>query len=57
MRRARGIYPRARTCDEAGDILDDARLLDFGAMAELFPDATIERERFADFTKPLITIR
>ena len=37
--------------------LDDARLLDFKAMAELFPDGAIERERFAGFTKSLIAIR
>jgi hypothetical protein len=56
MRRACGFYPRARSCDEARRILDDARLLDFKAMVELFPDGTIERERFAGFTKSLIAI-
>jgi hypothetical protein len=45
---------RSRAC---GCILDQARLLDAGAMAELFPDAAIERERFAGFTKSLIAIR
>ena len=57
MRHACGFYPRARSRDEARRILDDARLLDCGAMAELFPDAAIERERFAGFTKSLIAIR
>jgi hypothetical protein len=57
MRRACGFYPRARSCDEARRILDDARLLDPRAMAELFPDAAIQHERFAGFTKSLIAIR
>ena len=57
MRRACGFYPRARSADEARRILDDAHLIDARAMAELFPDATIERERFAGFTKSLIAIR
>jgi hypothetical protein len=57
MRRACGFYPRAQSSDEARRILDDARLLDFEAMAELFPDGAIERERFAGFTKSLIAIR
>jgi hypothetical protein len=57
MRHACGFYPRAKSCDEARDILDDARLLDAAAMAELFPDATIEREHFAGFTKSLIAVR
>ena len=57
MRRACGFYERARTCSEARQILDDAHLLDAHAMAELFPDALIERERFAGFTKSLIAVR
>ncbi len=56
-RRACGFYPRARSCDEARHILDDARLLDANALAALFPDARIERERFAGLTKSLIAIR
>jgi hypothetical protein len=56
-RRACGFYPRARNYDEALHILDDARLLDAGAMAALFPDAGIERERFAGLTKSLIAVR
>jgi hypothetical protein len=57
MRRACGFYPRARSCNEARCIIDDARLIDARAMSELFPDAVIERERFAGFTKSLIAIR
>jgi len=57
MHRACGFYPRARSVDEARQILDDARLLDSKAMAELFPDAAIERERIAGLTKSLIAIR
>jgi len=57
MRRACGFYPRAQSCDEARCILDDARLLDAHAVAELFPDARIQRERFAGFTKSLIAVR
>jgi hypothetical protein len=55
--RACGSYPRAGSYDEARRILDDARLLDAKAMAALFPDAVIERERVAGFTKSLIAIR
>ncbi len=57
MHRACGFYPRARSCDEARHILDDARLLDARAMAEPFPDAAIERERFGGLTKSLVAIR
>jgi len=56
-RRACGYHPRAQSYDEARTILDDARLLDANAMATLFPDAAIERERFAGLTKSLIAIR
>ena len=43
--------------DEARHILDDARLIDSKAMAELFPDAVIEHERYVGFTKSPIAIR
>ncbi len=56
-RRACGYYPRANSISEAREILDDARLLDITAMKLLFPDAEIERERFAGVTKSLIAIR
>ncbi len=57
MHRSCGFYPRAQSCDAARHILDDAKLLDPRAMAELFPDAVIERERFVGFTKSLIAVR
>lgn len=47
----------ARSCGEAQHILEDVRLLDARAMAELFPDAVIERERLAGLTKSLVAIR
>ena len=55
--RACGYFPRAQSYGDARDILDDARLLDANAMVTLFPDAVIERERFAGLTKSLIAIR
>jgi hypothetical protein len=55
-KRACGYFPRAQSYEEARDVLDDARLLDAEAMAKLFPEAIIERERFAGFTKSLIAI-
>jgi hypothetical protein len=55
--RACGFFPRAQSYSQARDILDDARLLDAGRLADLFPDAVVERERFAGFTKSLIAIR
>ena len=57
MHRACGYYPRAKSYGEAREILDDARLLDAKAMGLLFPDAVIERERFAGLTKSLIAVR
>ncbi|MCG6203117.1 class I SAM-dependent methyltransferase [Rhodopseudomonas sp. HC1] len=54
--RACGFYPRAKNVDEAREILADAQLLDAAAMAELFPDSVIERERFV-LTKSLIAVR
>jgi Methyltransferase domain len=56
-RRACGYYPRARSYDEAREILDDASLLDAQSLAMLFPDAVIEREQFAGITKSLMAIR
>jgi hypothetical protein len=55
--KACGYFPRASSYDEARNILDDARLLNAPAMAALFPDAVIERERFAGMTKSLMAIR
>ncbi|TDR88164.1 class I SAM-dependent methyltransferase [Enterovirga rhinocerotis] len=56
MRRALGFYPKAQTLDEAHRILDDASLVDAREMAELFPEARIERERVFGLTKSLIAI-
>ena len=56
-RRACGYFPRAQSYGEAREILDDAQLLDARALALLFPDAVIERERLAGLTKSLIAIR
>jgi hypothetical protein len=55
--RACGYYPRAESYGQARDIIDDARLLDAQAMAVLFPDAVIERERVVGLTKSLMAIR
>jgi hypothetical protein len=57
LHHAHGFYPQARSWSEAQHILEDVRLLDARAMAELFPDAVIERERLAGLTKSLIAIR
>jgi hypothetical protein len=57
MHRACGYYPKAKSISEAREILDDVRLLDSTAMELLFPDAVIERERFAGITKSLIAVR
>lgn len=52
-----GFYPRAQSTDDVDWILHDARLLDAHAMNTLFPDATIERERYFGLTKSLIAVR
>jgi hypothetical protein len=57
MHRACGFFPRAESYDQAREILDDARLLDARKLADLFPDAVVEREQFAGITKSLIAIR
>lgn len=57
MRHACGFYPRACCVDEAWQIVEDARLLSAKAMSVLFPDATIERERFGFVTKSLVAVR
>ncbi|MBC8241801.1 MAG: hypothetical protein H8E30_15190 [Alphaproteobacteria bacterium] len=38
-------------------LVDEIRLLNEAQMRELFPDATIVRERFLIFTKSLIAVR
>lgn len=57
MAAALGFHPRAKSLDEADDILADASLLDRREMADLFPDGRIVRERFCGLTKSLIAIR
>lgn len=57
MRRALGFYPKAQTLDEAHRIMADASLVDAREMAELFPEARIERERVLGLTKSLVAIR
>jgi hypothetical protein len=56
-RRGCGFYPRAQSMDEGMRYVEDAILLTYGQMAELFPDARIEREKVALMTKSLIAIR
>jgi hypothetical protein len=55
--RSWSFYGEATTLDRAQTILQDASLLDAASMAELFPDAVIERERVALLTKSLIAIK
>jgi hypothetical protein len=57
MGRACGFYPQARSCDQAYRVLQDVRLLTAKAMASLFPDATIEYERFGPLVKSIIAVR
>lgn len=56
-RKAIGFYPKATTIDEAMASAEDASMVDAKQMQALFPDATIEREKFGFFTKSLIAIR
>lgn len=57
MSGARGFYPQASSLEQADAILADAALLDAGEMRDLFPDATVHRERAFGLTKSLIAIR
>ena len=57
MRSAHGFFPKAETLEEADLVLSDSSLLDAREMTALFPDARIERERFAGLVKSLIAIR
>lgn len=52
-----GFYPRAKSLDEAMRYVEDAILLTAQQMAELFPEARIEREKFALMTKSLVAVR
>jgi hypothetical protein len=57
MRRQMGFYQKAATLDEAMTAVEDAELVSFSEMQALFPDASIEREKFLGMTKSLIAIR
>jgi Methyltransferase domain len=57
QRRACGFYPKAETLAEAHKFVDDAHLLSIRQMRQLFPDATVHRERFYGLSKSLIAVR
>ena len=57
MRRDWGFMPRCASLEEAVRSVRSARLLDAAMFGSLFPDATIERERFLGMTKSLIAVR
>lgn len=58
MHRNFAFHRKADCFTEAYRIIDDADLLDHADMVELFPDARIEKERFAIIlTKSLIAVR
>jgi len=50
-------WPKAPSLLEACEWIQKAKLLSFGQMQALFPDATIKRERFCGLTKSLMAIR
>lgn len=52
-----GFYPKTSDLDEAMRYAEDADMLDTPQMAHLFPDATIETERFMLLTKSLLAVR
>lgn len=57
MRMPLGSWPRAASVDAAMTAQQAAILLDFDAMKALFPDATLQRERFFGLTKSLVAMR
>jgi hypothetical protein len=57
MQTSLGFRGRAASLDEAMRTIQGACLIDRRQMAELFPDARIERERFCLMTKSLMAIR
>jgi SAM-dependent methyltransferase len=57
MRRPRGHWGKAPNLETAMLQIQSAVLLDYRMLATLFPDATIERERFLGVTKSLIAVR
>lgn len=52
-----GFYPKAATLDDAMFAAEDAIMLDRRQMRHLFPDATVESERFFGLAKSLMAIR
>lgn len=57
MRLNLGFGGKRETLDAAMQAVQSAALLDLGQFRELFPDASIERERFFGLTKSLMAIR
>jgi hypothetical protein len=57
MRTKLGGHSRAKTTAQAMETVRYSQLLDRAQMAALFPNATIECERFCGLTKSLIAIR
>lgn len=54
---ALGWYDRAADLDQAMTSVEDAVMLDATQMQQLFPDATIIRERMLGLTKSLVAVR
>lgn len=57
MRFSLGHYPRARNINDAIRAIEGIALLDMKMFTELFPDATIFKERILFITKSLIAVR
>ncbi len=57
MRRPLGFAPQAADMAQAMRLVQHARLLDRGMMAQLFPDAAIEAETVGPLIKSLMAIR
>jgi hypothetical protein len=57
MRRRCGFWGRQSSVSGATRAVQAARLVDIAQLGALFPDATIQRERFYGWTKSLIAIR
>jgi Methyltransferase domain len=57
MARKCGYWSKAETVSKAVEAVQSAMMLDGRQLAELFPDARIEREKFIGITKALLAIR